>query len=50
MTSTLRTVAVICGLTGLALAIWALFGGPSLFPGLFLILLAGGLSALSRGR
>ncbi|MFI5933074.1 hypothetical protein [Actinoplanes sp. NPDC051494] len=50
MSRNLRAVALVCGVAGVTLAIWALFGGPSFVPGLFLILLAGGLGAMSRGR
>jgi len=47
---TLRIIALACGFSGTALAVWALFDGRVLIPAIFLILLAGSLGAMSRDK
>ena len=50
MSPPLRVVAIVCGLAGAALAVGALFRPRLLVPAIVLILLAGGLGAMTRGR
>ncbi|HST83133.1 MAG TPA: hypothetical protein VLL08_15470 [Kineosporiaceae bacterium] len=50
MNQLLRPVAIVAGLAGTSLAIWALVSGTLLTPAILLILFAGGLGAMARGK